>query len=482
MPRIVRDDAGTVPSDLPPATPGVAAGRQHAQPGDGDAEDAALVSRAPTTPAAVAVLMTAGASSRARGVVRAARAAALAEALLCLAAVALIWVGAAALVQSIYSGGGGTGAIRAQPLFLTWLNNSEFLILLPLQAARERWGLSPRSDWRGAARAGLLVCPLWFLAQGSYNWSLSGTSVSSSTVLSSSSCVFTFALSVAFLGEAFRWPKLAGVLVTVAGAACVAAADHSAGGGASLWGDALALFSAAMFAAYSTAIRALLPDGSPVSMWAFFGFLGAFNSLLCAPVVAGLIVAGAEAPAALPPAALGLLLLKGLLDNVLSDVLWARAIQLTSPTLATVALTMTIPVAMLSDVLLHAALPAPLALVGGAVVMCGFVLTTVSVDGSQPGAAAAVAAEAAAEAADAAAAAAAAAADVDAADAAASARIFGDGLDDDDDDGGRRGGGGTSVGGGKGAGEVSDEAGVAAVAAALAPTTSTPPPLPPPPP
>lgn len=32
---------------------------------------------------------------------------------------------------------------------------------------------------------------------------------------------------------------------------------------------------------------------------------------------------------------MGLLVLKGLLDNVLSDYLWARAVLLTSPTVAT---------------------------------------------------------------------------------------------------------------------------------------------------
>ena len=32
----------------------------------------------------------------------------------------------------------------------------------------------------------------------------------------------------------------------------------------------------------------------------------------------------------------GFIVLKGLFDNVLSDMLWARSIQLTSPTVATV--------------------------------------------------------------------------------------------------------------------------------------------------
>ena len=110
-------------------------------------------------------------------------------------------------------------------------------------------------------------------------------------------------------------------------------------------------------------------------------------------MVVALVVAGVEAPSTLPPAMLGLLLLKGLADNVLSDVLWARAIQLTSPTLATVALSVTIPLAMLSDLVLHGIAPPALVAVGSAAVMAGFVLTTVSLDSaaSKTGAAAAAA-------------------------------------------------------------------------------------------
>jgi hypothetical protein len=120
------------------------------------------------------------------------------EALTCLLLVALIWVAAAASVQLLFS------ESFAVPFTLTYINNSEFIILLPLSWARERWLGSLRSDWRGAARAGALVCPLWFLAQGAYNASLGATSVSSSTVLSSASCVFTLALSALLLRERVR--------------------------------------------------------------------------------------------------------------------------------------------------------------------------------------------------------------------------------------------------------------------------------------
>ena len=46
---------------------------------------------------------------------------------------------------------------------------------------------------------------------------------------------------------------------------------------------------------------------------------------------------------------LGFIVLNGLADNVLSDYLWARSIVLTSPTVATVGLSLTIPLAFLSD-------------------------------------------------------------------------------------------------------------------------------------
>jgi solute carrier family 35 protein F5 len=311
----------------------------------------------------------------------------LTQGIACLVAVAVIWVAAGQLVQYLYS-----EDVRL-PFFLTYLNVSEFIVLLPLQWLRERYAVkacgrtlllqAPRSPWKAAARAGLLVCPLWFLAQGSYNWSLGGTSVSSSTVLSTTSCVFTFALSLLFLKESFRWSKLLGVIVTLAGAALVAYSDRTApDDGANVWwGDALALFSAVMYALYTTAIRRLVPDGSDISMNAFFGFLGLFNSLLLSPVVGILHATKVEVVTGVPASFIGLLLLKGLFDNVLSDLLWARAIQLTSPTVATVALSLTIPIAMLSDLILHSIVPAALVIVGAVAVAGGFVLSTVSLDG-----------------------------------------------------------------------------------------------------
>lgn len=44
-----------------------------------------------------------------------------------------------------------------------------------------------------------------------------------------------------------------------------------------------------------------------------------------------------------------MIVLNGMLDNVISDYLWARAVILTSPTVATVGVGLTIPMAFVSD-------------------------------------------------------------------------------------------------------------------------------------
>jgi len=226
------------------------------------------------------------------------------------------------------------------------------------------------------------------LAQGSYNWSLAGTSVSSSTVLSTTSCVFTFILSLAVLKERFAWLKLAGVAVTLAGAAMVSFADTTDGSGNTWWGDGLALFSALCYGCYTTAIRLLVPDHGDVDISVFFGFVGLSNFVLLSPVVGILHATGVERVSNIPAAFVLIILLKGLMDNVLSDLLWARAIQLTSATVATVALSLTIPLAMVSDLAIHGTVPVPLLAAGSALVAAGFVTSTLSLDGAACGAAA----------------------------------------------------------------------------------------------
>ena len=62
------------------------------------------------------------------------------------------------------------------------------------------------------------MAPLWFLAQYTFNTSLHLTSVTSNTILSNSSALFTYGLSWALLQEPFVAHKLASILVCATGA------------------------------------------------------------------------------------------------------------------------------------------------------------------------------------------------------------------------------------------------------------------------
>lgn len=80
-------------------------------------------------------------------------------------------------------------------------------------------------------RAACVVAPLWFLAQLTFNASLERTSVTSNTILSSASALFTFLFSVVFLSERFTLVKLGCIFALIGGTTMVTVADSSAGGG-----------------------------------------------------------------------------------------------------------------------------------------------------------------------------------------------------------------------------------------------------------
>ncbi|XP_052171756.1 thiamine-repressible mitochondrial transport protein THI74 [Diospyros lotus] len=230
------------------------------------------------------------------------------------------------------------------------------------------------------AKVSLLICPFWFLAQLTFNLSLKYTTVTSNTILSSASSLFTFLVSLAFLGEKFTWVKLFSVLLCMGGTIIVSLGDSGAGLSAiasnPLLGDILAILSAALYAVYITLIRKKLPDddngkSGRASMAQFLGFLGLFNLLIFLPVALFLNFTKLEPLSTLTWKQISLIVGKGLLDNVLSDYLWAKAVLLTTTTVATAGLTIQVPLAAVVDSLTGNA-PNSMDYVGAAAVMVGF--------------------------------------------------------------------------------------------------------------
>ncbi|KAF5831487.1 hypothetical protein DUNSADRAFT_13045 [Dunaliella salina] len=83
----------------------------------------------------------------------------------------------------------------------------------------------------------------------------------------------------------------------------------------------------------------------------FFGYLGLLTTVVLAPVVLLMVASGAVSLAAIPKEVYLIILLEGLLDYVLSDYLWARAVLLIGPTVATLGLSIQIPIAAGAELL-----------------------------------------------------------------------------------------------------------------------------------
>ena len=334
--------------------------------------------------------------------------------LLLLVAVASIWTISSFVVQEILS-------TNAVPFFLTYFANSLFMLQLPVVLCYRYYHrippyntnegpsdytpldhvltVKPRAPcidyikglYHGPTlRAAFIVMPLWFMANGLYNISLGMTSVTSNTVISATSGMFTFAIAVRAGQEQFSWWKIAGVVCSIGGTVLTAVADTSPPSTTqnvsspssssnsipnTLLGDIVCLFAAVFYGLYTTAIHRFLPSIQFTNL--FFGYLGVIGCVVCAPIVLVLCATKVENLASISASTLVLIALKGLFDNVLSDTLWAVALKWTSPTVATLGLALTIPLSIVAAVLIGKGIPTWLSGSGAVFMLVGFVCVNV---------------------------------------------------------------------------------------------------------
>jgi solute carrier family 35 protein F5 len=228
----------------------------------------------------------------------------------------------------------------------------------------------------------LSVMPIWFVANWSYNMSLEYTSVTSNTVISNTSSLFTFFFSILILGERWSWRKFGCLMVCFIGAVVVSYADSASSKGSStLWGDGLCLIAAVGYGLYSTVLQRMIPNEKSCDMTLFFGLMGVSSAVLAAPVGAFILLTGREKLEQLTQDVALCIVAKGLFQNVIADYLWAQAILLTSPTVTTAGLSLTIPAAIASDLMLHGIQPTWLHILGASMVLAGFLCFTSLDDG-----------------------------------------------------------------------------------------------------
>jgi solute carrier family 35 protein F5 len=235
------------------------------------------------------------------------------------------------------------------------------------------------AQWNRAkhVQTALQIAPVWFLANWSYNGALFFTSIASSTVLMSTCSLFAFLFAVIARDEGFQYIKLSGVLLGIAGVGLTAYHDsrnetcenHCR---YALLGDLLAVVAALAFGAYAVQIRLLCPRNEELySMQSLLGYIGLVNMIVLSPFAVWRLVGQSHMTLVI----VGLIFVRGLFDYVLSEYLYFRAVVLTNASVATLGLTLTIPLAFGADaVLKNGNILSVASVVGAAAVVGGFLL------------------------------------------------------------------------------------------------------------
>ncbi|KAL2853735.1 hypothetical protein BJX68DRAFT_233566 [Aspergillus pseudodeflectus] len=260
-------------------------------------------------------------------------------------------------------------------------------VRLPKEHENQKLGL------KATAKLSFHFCLLWFTANYFSMACLQFTTVGSTTILTSTSGVWTLIFGAMIGVERFTVRKLVGVIASLTGIFLISRVDlsladntslpSSDGGGRTFppktpgeiaLGDAMAAFSAIMYGVYTIVLKRQVGDESRVNMQLFFGLVGFFNMFLLWPGFIILHLTGAE-PFAMPDTSrVWIIILVNALSSLLSDICWAYAMLLTSPLVVTVGLSLTIPLSLVGQIFLQGQYATPLYWVGATVVFLSFVV------------------------------------------------------------------------------------------------------------
>eukprot|EP00397_Hematodinium_sp_SG-2012_P039243 GEMP01042817.1.p1 GENE.GEMP01042817.1~~GEMP01042817.1.p1 ORF type:complete len:144 (+),score=33.59 GEMP01042817.1:638-1069(+) len=122
------------------------------------------------------------------------------------------------------------------------------------------------------------------------------------------------------------------------------------------------------YAAYTTMIKKWITEDCSVVL--FFACIGLYSLLIALPLAS---IIEPDALMALSSNELLMATGIGLVDNVLGQYLWAKGVLWTSGTVATVGMSLTIPLAIVADIWQHTALSV-FQFLASAAVVAGFVV------------------------------------------------------------------------------------------------------------
>ncbi|KAG2373804.1 hypothetical protein C9374_011689 [Naegleria lovaniensis] len=231
-------------------------------------------------------------------------------------------------------------------------------------------------------RLAVVVTFFWFFSNTAYNYALSYTSVASDTIISNTSCLFTFIFGLLIgVEKNFSIIRFFAILVTLSGVVLVTFSDASHNGSGAkkdtILGNMLSLLAAVGYGIYSSLLKKY-EEG--VSMAMMFGFVGILNLIFNWPILFILWGTSVEIFQAPSWKVFIAMVLNSLISAVFSDLLWALAVVLTSPVIATVGLTLTIPFAIICDMVFKSDFSAfnVMYAMGTVCVLIGFISVNIS--------------------------------------------------------------------------------------------------------
>jgi solute carrier family 35, member F5 len=249
-------------------------------------------------------------------------------------------------------------------------------------------------------------CLLWFTANYFAMACLQYTTVASTTILTSTSSIWTLLIGAVTRTEHFTWRKLFGVLASLFGIMLISKIDMGSSDPPDtsdttpetrsaltflatraldpfpskppselLLGDALALLSAILYGIYTVMLKrtTLLALPLELNMPLFFGLVGFFNFLLLLPLFPILHYTGIETFMLPPSARIWWILVLNSVSALASDIAWAYAMVLTSPLVVTVGLSLTIPLSLVGEMVIQGRYEGWVYWLGAGVVVGSFV-------------------------------------------------------------------------------------------------------------